>query len=1031
MLRQHKVKRFLQLFTAVSAVLGVSYAQDDSPTQYVASPTLSIVTDPISQNQIYISVDQKQKGNGLSSFFLESYAPALGVSSNSMSAAGKTYLTSFSKSVQVDGVREDFVEKTQRLFADGSHFVSYKQHKNGIPVYGAEVKVHFNESGKLTYINGAGNSMEAEVKTSSITKDQAFALAERAVSAQTLMYQLTDAEKKMLGYEGPEAELVYYPNGERLELCWVVKLRPSFTDEYRTIVSAESGTPLVCHSLICRADGHVLSTGSVSLSGREKEVALYRQGNRFYLMDTGQDMFDESSSNPLNTQKGVIVTYDAQQGIGGEPGQEEYTERGELLYKVSPQLDFSSNDIVQQSAVSAQVNAAKWYNKIKSLRNGFNSWDNEGGTIRMYVNVHDHNAGSGTPLGLDNAYWAGNGVVVFGAGNGPNRLFASPTSKGLDLVAHELTHGIIESGPNLGYDSPQTLALKEALSDIVASIVDGNYDFGENSDVSRPQGYLRSAKTPHAGTKGATYRESYSNNYTANHMREYVHESNALYYNSTIISRAYYLIAGEGENDGIGATPAAEILMATLWKLSESADFYEFRNVFYAEANAYLGSEVAGIAVIREAFAKVGLPLEEVRFDNLPTINGDNFVFCNANMSPTSDILLFKKEESSSDLSFTEDDVFNKYITLKHSVSVTDEGDCIYGIDKNHHIVKVAYSTDNNYSPSPEVLSLPHGDRISEVAISKKNKRLAYTSVGNDPTIYVLDRENEDSQSFPLDTTIIVEKSNKFYTGEILRVGKMEWDFEGGRIIFEFESAFFNGKGDTLGKVWNIGEIEVWDVDNGVFKDGEITLPLRKIFHYNDLRNPSFAKNTTTIIIYDLYNRKESINSIIAWDRTPGRVTSQTVYQGKILAHPSYSNTDKQIILSDLTASGDTSLFLIDLNEDKISRSSADKIRIIGNAWNPVWFTVGVRSTSIEPTPESPSPVGKAHFYPNPTTDYLVSSLTEGSGRIKVYSMLGAVLIDIPYTAGQRINTSALEKGNYVVELTTEKSRAVSVVTKE
>lgn len=1026
---QTTVKRLFQLITTLSAVMGISYAQDDSPTKEAASAKLSIVTDPISQSQMYISVNHQNRDNGLSSFFLESYQSPLGVSSGSVGAAGKSYLNGFSESVQIDGQSEDFVEGSQKEFHDGSKFVSYAQHKHGIPVYGAEMKVHFDAGGKLTFINGSGNSLSASSKTANLSRDEAVNTARFYVSQITKIYHLNAIQKKMLAYDGPSADLVYYPKGDQLELCWIIDYRPSFTENYRTIVSAEDGQQVSCYSLVCQADGHVTSRNSKSLNGKEAEVAVYKQNDTsYYLLDTGQDMFDENSNpNPISNPKGVIVTYDAQENIDSDS--RPYISGGKNISGSSK--DFGSNT-VQQSAVSAQVNASKWYQTVKAFKHGFNSWDNAGGGIQMYVNVNDASFGSTSTIGLDNARWIGNGIAIFGgSGMQGKELFKSPTSKGLDVVAHELTHGILESGPQLQHNNPFSAALKEAVCDMVASVVDGNYHFGENSDVTRTKGYLRSAKTPHAGTKGSNYGESYENNYTANHMNEFVPETGARYYNSTIISRAYYELAGEGSNDGIGQDIAGELLMRTIHSLSPNADFYEFRNIFIAHANEYLGEGVAAITVIKKAFSNVGLAVQEIDFDILPTINGDNFIFCNNNTLQGDNMLLFKKDDTKSDFSFIEDDVFNEQTQFRSSVSITDEGDCIYGVNADHQIVRVEYSTDIPYRARPDIVSISNGLRVSEVAISKKNERLAYATMEKDASIFIYSRNDESVDTFLLDTSIIIEKSGKFYNGKILRVGKMEWDYEGSRIIFEFESAFLNNKGDTLGKVWNIGEIEVWDLENDIPKDGEITFHQRKIFHYNDLRNPSFAKNTTTIIIYDRYNHKDGKNSIVAWDRTPGRERENIVYEGKVPAHPSYSNTDKQLIFTDLSTTGEPALYIIELNDDKISRTSQERIKILSDAQNPVWFTVGLRSTSIKPIDPVPTAPTKSTFYPNPTQGFLKTTLDKGTGTVRVYSLSGQVIMETSYTAGDLVNTTSLENGQYVMELLTESGRAVSVITKE
>lgn len=66
----------------------------------------------------------------------------------------------------------------------------------------------------------------------------------------------------------------------------------------------------------------------------------------------------------------------------------------------------------------------------------------------------------------DNAFWNG-GSMVFGDGDG--KLFTRFT-KSLDVIAHELTHGVTEHTAALNY-SGQSGALNESISDVFGSMV--------------------------------------------------------------------------------------------------------------------------------------------------------------------------------------------------------------------------------------------------------------------------------------------------------------------------------------------------------------------------------------------------------------------------------------------------------------------------------------------------------------------------------------------------------------------------------
>jgi bacillolysin len=107
-----------------------------------------------------------------------------------------------------------------------------------------------------------------------------------------------------------------------------------------------------------------------------------------------------------------------------------------------------------------------------------------------------------------NAFYAGGGVIVFGEGLPPNITLGGQTwdylAGSLDVVAHELSHGVTEFSANLIYRN-ESGALNESFSDMMGTSVEfffqppGNgplkadYQLGE--DVIRPGG-IRSMSDP-------------------------------------------------------------------------------------------------------------------------------------------------------------------------------------------------------------------------------------------------------------------------------------------------------------------------------------------------------------------------------------------------------------------------------------------------------------------------------------------------------------------------------------------------------
>ena len=143
----------------------------------------------------------------------------------------------------------------------------------------------------------------------------------------------------------------------------------------------------------------------------------------------------------------------------------------------------------------------------------------------------------------DNAFWDGAGHMFFGDGDG--QLLVD-TTKGLDVIGHELTHGITQHEANLTY-SGQSGALNESISDVFGSLVKQYHkkqtaakaDWLIGKDIVGPKlaPALRSMKAP--GTANQ-YDDQPSD------MDHYVNTSadnGGVHTNSGIPNHAFYVVA--------------------------------------------------------------------------------------------------------------------------------------------------------------------------------------------------------------------------------------------------------------------------------------------------------------------------------------------------------------------------------------------------------------------------------------------------------------------------------------------------------
>jgi Zn-dependent metalloprotease len=99
---------------------------------------------------------------------------------------------------------------------------------------------------------------------------------------------------------------------------------------------------------------------------------------------------------------------------------------------------------------------------------GRNSIDNNGLLISQYIHFD---------RGYENAFWDGRRMIY---GDGDGIIFSSFTSD-IDIIAHELTHGVMENEANLEYEN-QAGALNESFSDVFGIMIKQKY---LNQDVKK------------------------------------------------------------------------------------------------------------------------------------------------------------------------------------------------------------------------------------------------------------------------------------------------------------------------------------------------------------------------------------------------------------------------------------------------------------------------------------------------------------------------------------------------------------------
>jgi Zn-dependent metalloprotease len=248
------------------------------------------------------------------------------------------------------------------------------------------------------------------------------------------------------------------------------------------------------------------------------------------------------------------------------------------------------------------------------------AYDGLGATYDFYADVYDRNSIDDAGLHLDasvhygrrydNAFWNGQ-QMVFGDGDGDlfNRFTLS-----LDVIAHELTHGVTSDEAHLVYLG-QAGALNESISDVFGSLVkqyakrqtadEADWLIGEGLFTASVHGAaLRSMKTP-----GSAYDDPVlGRDPQPSTMDGYVQttaDDGGVHTNSGIPNHAFYLAATALL--GYAWEKAGRIWYETLRdrRLKPTATFRQFARLTVQNAAHLFGSGERSAVVA--AWAEVGV----------------------------------------------------------------------------------------------------------------------------------------------------------------------------------------------------------------------------------------------------------------------------------------------------------------------------------------------------------------------------------------------------------------------------------------
>lgn len=441
----------------------------------------------------------------------------------------------------------------------GSKHFDFVQSVQGIPVDGSALKVHTDEKGYVTAVNGdvfveAGDYFKGKGKLkTNLSKKEAINNAWKSIELtkdETLVdFEVGPKGEKQSG-TNEEGKQVIYKKGDNFYNAYKVNLQfiNPYPANWVVYVDAETGSVIDSYNAVTEGTG-------VGVLGDTKKLNTYYSSGTYYLYDTTKAM------------TGVIETRTAK-NLSSLPGS----------YSVDPDDNFNATN--QRADVDAHYYAGVVYDYYKNTFNR-NSFDNKGATITSTVHYGRN---------YNNAFWNGSQMVY---GDGDGTTFTS-LSGSLDVVGHEITHAVTERTAGLEYQG-QSGALNESISDTFAMFMDKkNFLIGEDVYTPKIAGdALRSLSNP------TQYGQP-------DNMSGYVNttsDNGGVHTNSGIPNKAAY-----NTIQSIGYDAAQKIYYRALTVyLSPKSNFSAARAAMLASAADLYGTGSTQYNGVASAWTKVGV----------------------------------------------------------------------------------------------------------------------------------------------------------------------------------------------------------------------------------------------------------------------------------------------------------------------------------------------------------------------------------------------------------------------------------------
>ncbi|QNR25645.1 M4 family metallopeptidase [Croceimicrobium hydrocarbonivorans] len=454
---------------------------------------------------------------------------------------------------------------------DGSEHRHYQQLHQGIPVEAGELIIHLRNNA-VYLANGEIVSDLNLNPEASISESQALQYALNYFPAQIFAWEAK-------GEARPQGNLVilnknFSKEAQQYQLSWkfdVYSYEPY--DRNWVYINAQNGS--LSHSL-SRIHSQDTGTARTKYSGTRSIYTSYDSDSALYVLHdslTGGGIYTFNMQK--RTNKGTAIDFYDDDNYWN---------------------NFNAN--FDEAATDAHWGAERVYSYFKQHYNRF-SYDDQNSPLNSFVH-YDSN--------YVNAFWNGQ-EMTYGDGNG----VASTPLISLDVVAHEITHGITEYTANLIYQG-ESGALNESFSDIFGAAIEFAYD-SAGGDWKMGEDFLNTGNGLRNLRNPAQF--NHPNTYKGNNWGQGLFFDNGYVHSNSGVQNFWYYLLSDGDSgvndnndrydiEGLGYQAAADIAYHNLDNyLTRFSDHFDARmgamqsaiDLYGACSNEYIQTTNAWYAV--------------------------------------------------------------------------------------------------------------------------------------------------------------------------------------------------------------------------------------------------------------------------------------------------------------------------------------------------------------------------------------------------------------------------------------------------